>query len=146
MYVEERTVDVHIRRLRKALQEGNAAYADLIQTVRGTGYSLFTQRLGGVVTKPSFFILEFRRLAIAVGLAFAFWLITQDWKNALMLGLRVWPLAGAGNLPDCTVGSLSLMTCRLLEGRACEGFCMMSTCSGAEDLPRRHRGKGRSPT
>ena len=39
------------------------------------------------MTKPSFFILEFRRLAIAVGLAFAFWLITQDWKNALMLGV-----------------------------------------------------------
>ena len=38
VYVEERTVDVHIRRLRKALQAGNAAYADLIQTVRGTGY------------------------------------------------------------------------------------------------------------
>ena len=38
VYVEERTVDVHIRRLRKALQVGNPAYADLIQTVRGTGY------------------------------------------------------------------------------------------------------------
>ncbi|MEK9919261.1 MAG: helix-turn-helix domain-containing protein, partial [Luminiphilus sp.] len=35
---EERTVDVHIRRLRKALQEVDAAYSDLIQTVRGTGY------------------------------------------------------------------------------------------------------------
>ncbi len=38
VYVEERTVDVHIRRLRKALQAVNSAYADLIQTVRGTGY------------------------------------------------------------------------------------------------------------
>ena len=38
VYVEERTVDVHIRRLRKALQTVNSAYADLIQTVRGTGY------------------------------------------------------------------------------------------------------------
>ena len=38
VYVEERTVDVHIRRLRKALQARNAAYAELIQTVRGTGY------------------------------------------------------------------------------------------------------------
>ena len=38
VYVEERTVDVHIRRLRKALQAGNAVYAELIQTVRGTGY------------------------------------------------------------------------------------------------------------
>ncbi|MGM0520969.1 MAG: phosphate regulon transcriptional regulator PhoB [Pseudomonadota bacterium] len=34
VYVEERTVDVHIRRLRKALGEHNR----LIQTVRGTGY------------------------------------------------------------------------------------------------------------
>ena len=38
VYVEERTVDVHIRRLRRALQAGDAVYADLIQTVRGTGY------------------------------------------------------------------------------------------------------------
>ena len=38
VYVEERTVDVHIRRLRKALQAGDPLYADLIQTVRGTGY------------------------------------------------------------------------------------------------------------
>ena len=39
------------------------------------------------MTKPSFFILEFRRLAVAGGLAFAFWLITQDWEIALMLGV-----------------------------------------------------------
>lgn len=37
VYVEERTVDVHIRRLRKAL-EGNG-YDRLIQTVRSAGYS-----------------------------------------------------------------------------------------------------------
>jgi two-component system, OmpR family, phosphate regulon response regulator PhoB len=36
VYVEERTVDVHIRRLRKALEP--FGYDDLIQTVRGTGY------------------------------------------------------------------------------------------------------------
>ncbi|MGM0983229.1 MAG: phosphate regulon transcriptional regulator PhoB [Pseudomonadota bacterium] len=35
VYVEERTVDVHIRRLRKALGE---PHHQLIQTVRGTGY------------------------------------------------------------------------------------------------------------
>ena len=35
VYVEERTVDVHIRRLRKALGE---AHQHLVQTVRGTGY------------------------------------------------------------------------------------------------------------
>ena len=38
VYVQERTVDVHIRRLRKLLKAENAAYSDLIQTVRGTGY------------------------------------------------------------------------------------------------------------
>ncbi|MFV0477384.1 MAG: phosphate regulon transcriptional regulator PhoB [Parahaliea sp.] len=38
VYVEERTVDVHIRRLRKALQTPQADYSHLIQTVRGTGY------------------------------------------------------------------------------------------------------------
>ncbi len=38
VYVEERTVDVHIRRLRKSLQAGEYDYSALIQTVRGTGY------------------------------------------------------------------------------------------------------------
>lgn len=36
VYVEERTVDVHIRRLRKALEP--YGYDSMIQTVRGTGY------------------------------------------------------------------------------------------------------------
>lgn len=36
VYVEERTVDVHIRRLRKALEP--YGYDGMIQTVRGTGY------------------------------------------------------------------------------------------------------------
>ena len=40
VYVEERTVDVHIRRLRKAL--GNK-YEHLVQTVRGTGYRFSTK-------------------------------------------------------------------------------------------------------
>ena len=35
VYVEERTVDVHIRRLRKALGEN---FGSFVQTVRGTGY------------------------------------------------------------------------------------------------------------
>ena len=39
VYVEERTVDVHIRRLRKALQD----HDHLIQTVRGTGYRFSTK-------------------------------------------------------------------------------------------------------
>ena len=41
IYLEERTIDVHIRRLRKALSsiDGTAIdYAKLIQTVRGAGY------------------------------------------------------------------------------------------------------------
>ena len=41
VYVEERTVDVHVRRLRKALQSVPGAgrdYSRFIQTVRGTGY------------------------------------------------------------------------------------------------------------
>jgi len=45
VYVEERTVDVHIRRLRKALQSGREDYSNLIQTVRGTGYR-FSVRSG----------------------------------------------------------------------------------------------------
>ena len=36
VYVEERTVDVHIRRLRKALEP--AGLEDMVQTVRGSGY------------------------------------------------------------------------------------------------------------
>lgn len=41
VYIEERTVDVHIRRLRKALTSFDTKGSDLgdyIQTVRGTGY------------------------------------------------------------------------------------------------------------
>jgi two-component system phosphate regulon response regulator PhoB len=45
VYVEERTIDVHIRRLRKALQTSQADYSDLIQTVRGTGYRFSTRGL-----------------------------------------------------------------------------------------------------
>jgi two-component system phosphate regulon response regulator PhoB len=36
VYVEERTIDVHIRRLRKALEDVELAH--LVQTVRGSGY------------------------------------------------------------------------------------------------------------
>lgn len=38
IYVEPRTVDVHIRRLRKALNSGGEA--DLVRTVRSAGYAL----------------------------------------------------------------------------------------------------------
>jgi two-component system phosphate regulon response regulator PhoB len=40
VYVEARTVDVHIRRLRRALNAGGAP--DLLRTVRGAGYALDT--------------------------------------------------------------------------------------------------------
>ena len=36
VYIEERTIDVHIRRLRKILEEHGRE--DLVQTVRGFGY------------------------------------------------------------------------------------------------------------
>jgi len=42
VYVEERTVDVHVRRLRKALQATKHDY--MLQTVRGVGYR-FSNRL-----------------------------------------------------------------------------------------------------
>ncbi|MEE2730355.1 phosphate regulon transcriptional regulator PhoB [Ketobacter sp.] len=41
VYVEDRTVDVHIRRLRKALAPHK--YDHLVQTVRGTGYRFSTK-------------------------------------------------------------------------------------------------------
>jgi len=40
VYVEERTVDVHIRRLRKALEP--TALDAMVQTVRGSGYRFST--------------------------------------------------------------------------------------------------------
>jgi two-component system phosphate regulon response regulator PhoB len=42
VYVEERTVDVHIRRLRKALEPFN--FDGFVQTVRGSGYRFSAQR------------------------------------------------------------------------------------------------------
>lgn len=41
VYVEERTVDVHIRRLRKALE--GSGYDRFVQTVRGAGYRFSAQ-------------------------------------------------------------------------------------------------------
>ena len=38
VFVEERTVDVHIKRLRAALAPGG--YSNMIETVRGSGYRL----------------------------------------------------------------------------------------------------------
>lgn len=48
VYLEERTIDVHIRRLRKALssvEDTSIDYSKLIQTVRGAGYR-FSVRSG----------------------------------------------------------------------------------------------------
>lgn len=42
VYVEDRTVDVHIRRLRKALNDGGGE--DVIRTVRGEGYAIDTDK------------------------------------------------------------------------------------------------------
>jgi len=42
VYVEERTVDVHIRRLRKALEP--SGHDRLVQTVRGAGYRFSAQK------------------------------------------------------------------------------------------------------
>ncbi|UTV27187.1 phosphate regulon transcriptional regulator PhoB [Photobacterium atrarenae] len=41
VYVEDRTVDVHIRRLRKALE--NTGHDKMVQTVRGAGYRFSTR-------------------------------------------------------------------------------------------------------
>ncbi len=46
VFVEERTVDVHILRLRASLED--SGYDDLIQTVRGSGYRLSTTPPTGV--------------------------------------------------------------------------------------------------
>lgn len=46
VYLEERTIDVHIGRLRKALSKasnGSINYANLLQTVRGAGYRFSTR-------------------------------------------------------------------------------------------------------
>lgn len=48
VYVEDRTVDVHIRRLRKAIS--GAGHEDFIQTVRGSGYR-FSGKSTGKVSK-----------------------------------------------------------------------------------------------
>jgi len=41
VYIEERTIDVHIRRLRKILAESGYDY--MVQTVRGVGYRFSAQ-------------------------------------------------------------------------------------------------------
>jgi two-component system phosphate regulon response regulator PhoB len=45
VYVEERTVDVHMSRLRKALKTASIENLDPIRTVRDGGYGLFTNKI-----------------------------------------------------------------------------------------------------
>src|SRR5210317_51159 len=45
VYVEERTVDVHMSRLRKALKTSSTENIDPIRTVRDGGYGLFTNKI-----------------------------------------------------------------------------------------------------
>lgn len=50
VYIEDRTIDVHIRRLRKALEPHG--FDRFVQTVRGTGYR-FSTRVEGSPAAPS---------------------------------------------------------------------------------------------
>ena len=50
IYIDERTVDVHVGRLRKAINRGHSA--DPIRTVRGAGYALNDQ-FGKTAAAPS---------------------------------------------------------------------------------------------
>ena len=43
VYLEEHTIDVHIRRLRKALQTPSVDCSAYVETVRGTGYRFCVQ-------------------------------------------------------------------------------------------------------
>ena len=46
MDVEQRTIDVHIRRIRKALMIDSNESKNIIRTVRGSGYALVTSKFG----------------------------------------------------------------------------------------------------
>ena len=76
VYVEDRTVDVHIRRLRKALE--TSGHDKMVQTVRGTGYRFSTRyrsrRAGEYAVLER---LSWKRLALS-------WLFCLP---ALLLGL-----------------------------------------------------------
>ncbi len=48
VFIEERTVDVHVKRRREALGAGGA----MVETVRGTGYRLTAQPQGQIGTAP----------------------------------------------------------------------------------------------
>jgi len=49
VFIEERTVDVHVKRLRESLKDA----AGMIETVRGAGYRLTAQGAGSASTKAS---------------------------------------------------------------------------------------------
>ena len=44
--IEQRTIDVHIRRIRKALMINSNEFKNIIRTVRGSGYALGTNKFG----------------------------------------------------------------------------------------------------
>ncbi|OLP06760.1 transcriptional regulatory, C terminal family protein [Rhodoferax antarcticus ANT.BR] len=50
VFIEERTVDVHVKRLREALGERAAV---MLETVRGAGYRITTQTQGVVSVSPA---------------------------------------------------------------------------------------------
>ena len=64
VYVEERTIDVHVRRLRKALED--FGYDRLVQTVRGAGLSVFGASRGLTAPQPRTGAHELLRLAAAM--------------------------------------------------------------------------------
>jgi two-component system, OmpR family, phosphate regulon response regulator PhoB len=49
VYIEERTVDVHVKRLREALGQAGA----MVETVRGAGYRLTAKPVGQVATEKA---------------------------------------------------------------------------------------------
>jgi DNA-binding winged helix-turn-helix (wHTH) protein len=65
IYIDERTVDVHVGRLRKALNRGHET--DPIRTVRGAGYAL-DDRFGKVGVSPAVIVFPGRREACEPGI------------------------------------------------------------------------------
>lgn len=79
VYVEERTVDVHIRRSRKALGE---VYENLVQTVRGTGYR-FSTRADPAPGRPAAGVVPWT-VRDGPPLDRMQSVVNQDWRGALI--------------------------------------------------------------
>ncbi len=86
MYVEERTIDVHIRRLRKALEDVSMSH--LVQTVRGSGYRFSAQgsQTHDARAARAWFRWRASRLTLLVG-------VLLGWLRGPCLGRHA---AGAG--------------------------------------------------